>query len=78
MIEEVTGGRAFDAKTAKPDVLRSTFAAVGAMKRNANNRQVRVGDSTALETRAHGAPVGKVDSLTAYQKMLNEYYAKSA
>lgn len=78
MIEEVTGGRAFDAKTAKLDVLRSTFAAVGAMKRNVNNRQVRVGDSTTLETRAHGAPVGKVDSLTAYQKMLNEHYAKSA
>ena len=78
MIDEVLGGRAFDSKDMSHAIARSIFAAVGAMKRSLNNKSLRVGDASSVETREHGRPVGGVKTLTDYATMLNEHYKKTA
>ncbi len=74
MIEEVLGGRTLDVKKMTCDATRSLFGAVGAMKRGANNRSLRVGDGLPEGARETGKPVGKVQNLRDYQAMLNEHY----
>lgn len=73
-IEEVLSGRPFEKDKMSCDAVRSTFVAVAAMKKGANNRTMRVADT--LETRSHGTPVGKgIQNLTQYGEMLKKHYA---
>ena len=76
MIDEVLVGRAFDVKKMACDAVRGTFLAVGAMKKHANNRTIRVGDAV-IETRGHGEPAGPVKSLRDLQKVYDEHYKRA-
>ena len=77
MIAEVFAGRKFDAKAMSCDAVRSTFLAVAAMKRGANNRNLRVGDGTG-ERRQTDQPVGGVKSLRDLSKLYADTYKQTA
>jgi hypothetical protein len=77
-IEEILAGRAFDSKAMSCRDTRSLFSAVGAMKRGANNRTMRVGDGLTAEQRSHGQPVGGVKSLADLQKVYDKAYGKKS
>lgn len=47
LLTEVLGGRTMDTKTMDCDAIRTTFKAIGALKRRANNEQSRVSDVIA-------------------------------